>query len=180
MCYNIVGKSYPLFFSFRTERRTRPYPMIADRFYTFVLLIGGVHKCISQLKFDFAPSFGVKSVHIFWVYELYTHPEGLTAAELASRALISRSLVSREIECLLEKGYVQIHENAHGKRKNYNARITLTEKGRELAADIQTKAKTVQAKVSKGISEEELTAFYITLGKLYQNMQDAVKEDELS
>ena len=152
--------------------------MVSDRFYTFVLLIGGVHKCISQLKFDFAPSLGVKSVHIFWVYELYTHPEGLTAAELANRSIISRSLVSREIECLLEKGYVEIHENAKGKRKNYNARITLTEKGKELAADIQGKAKTVQAKVNRGISEEELTAFYSTLDKLYKNLQEAAREGE--
>ena len=151
-----------------------------DRFYTFVLLIEGIHKSINQLKFDFAPSLGVKSVHIFWVYELFAHPDGLTAAELASRALISRSLISREIECLLEKGYVQIHENARGKRKNYNARITLTEKGRELATDIQAKAKKIQTRVNAGISEEEMAAFYATMEKLYKNIQDVLKENEAS
>lgn len=151
-----------------------------QRFYIFTQLIDGVHKCIHKLKLDTAPYLGVKSVHIFWVYELYMHPEGLTAAELASRSMISRSLISREIESLQADGYIEIHETAHGKRKNYNSHITLTESGRALAQSITKEALTVQEGVRAGISDEELAAFYATLEKLYDNIKKVTLEREAS
>ncbi|MBQ7347133.1 MAG: winged helix-turn-helix transcriptional regulator [Clostridia bacterium] len=152
--------------------------MTVERFYLFTLLIDGIHKCIHKMKIDTAPYFGVKSVHIFWVYELHAHPEGLTAAELASRSMISRSLVSREIEMLLQDGYIQMPMSAHGKRKNYNSRITLTEKGEALACTISAEGIRVQNEVSEGISTAELAAFYVTLEKLYRNLKRVAKERE--
>ena len=152
--------------------------MLSVRFYRFALLIDGIHKCISRLKFDFAPYLGVKSVHIFWLYELCSHPEGLTAAELASRSAISRSLISREIEMLQKDGYIHMQETAHGKRKNYNSRITLTEKGKELADSITSEGMKVQNAADIGISEEELIAFYVTLEKIYKNLCTVTAERE--
>ena len=149
-----------------------------QRFYIFTQLIDGVHKCIHKLKIETAPYLGVKSVHIFWLYELYLHPEGLTAAELASRSMISRSLISREIEGLQEDGYIDIHENAHGKRKNYNSHITLTDAGKALAQSIMKEALSVQNAVRAGIDDQELEAFYSTLEKLYQNIKTVTKERE--
>ena len=70
------------------------------RFEKFTLLIDGIHKSISKLKIDTAPYLGVKSVHVFWVYELSLHPEGLTAAEIAAVRMVDRSLISREIAAL--------------------------------------------------------------------------------
>ena len=154
--------------------------MVAERFYKFTQLFDCVHKCISRIKFDFVPQFGVKSVHMFWIYELQAHPEGLTSAELASKSMISRSLVSREIECLLEKGYIVIQETSRGKRKSYNSRITLTEKGQHLAEQISREAMQIQNRVNAGISREELASFYVTLEKLYSNLQIYIKETELS
>ncbi len=152
--------------------------MTTQRFYLFTQLIDGVHKSIHKLKIDTAPYLGVKSVHIFWVYELYMHPEGLTSAELASRSMISRSLISREIESLQKDGYIQISENARGKRKNYNAQILLTDKGRELAQHIAREGMAVQTAVDQGISPEELANFYATLEKLHENLRTVAKERE--
>ena len=152
--------------------------MMKERFYLFVLRINSISKYINKLKFDFAPQLGVKNVHIFWLYELYIHPEGLTASELASRAMISRSLISREIENLLENGYIQMQKNSKGKRMNYNAHITLTEKGLELAQNISKKGMEVQSKVNRGISEEELIIFYNTLEKLQNNLKSISDEWE--
>ena len=135
-----------------------------------------MHKCIQKLRFDTAPYFGVKSVHIFWIYELMAHPEGLNAAELASRSMISRSLVSREIEELLKDGYIVMQETARGKRKNYNSRITLTEKGKELATMIMGEGVKVQNAASAGISDEELASFYSTLEKLSGNFVKISKD----
>ncbi len=152
--------------------------MIKERFYLFVLRINSISKYINKLKFDFAPQLGVKNVHIFWLYELYIHPEGLTASELAARAMISRSLISREIENLLESGYIQMQKNSKGKRINYNALITLTEKGRGLAQNISEKGMEVQSRVNQGISQEDLIIFYSTLERLQNNLRILSEEWE--
>ncbi len=135
------------------------------RFEKFTLLIDGIHKSINKLKFDIAPCLGVKSVHVFWVYQLSLHPEGLTSAEIASVSMVDRSLISREIAALKKGGYVESEDT--GKKRNYNARITLTEKGRELAEKITAEAMHIQLAVDEGITEGELASFYVTLEKLY-------------
>ena len=137
------------------------------RFEKLALLIDGIHKSIHKIKIEAAPALGVKAVHVFWVYELLIHPEGLTSAELASKSMIDRSLVSREIEALKKGGYIT-SEPGTGKR-NYNARISLTDKGVELAERIVGYAKYVQSRVDCGISKEELDSFYETLAKLSDN-----------
>ena len=137
------------------------------RFEKFTLLIDGIHKSISKIKFDTAPYLGVKSVHVFWIYELSLHPEGLTAAEIAAASMVDRSLVSREIAALKKGGYVECNDT--GKKRNYNARITLTDEGRALAEKITDEAIRVQSTVGVGITESELESFYSTLEKLYSN-----------
>ena len=144
--------------------------MESERFNQFVQLIDGIHKSVNKIKLAVAPTLGVKSVHIFWLYELRAHPEGLTAAELASRSMISRSLVSREIEKLQQDGYIHVQEIARGKRKNYNSRIILTDKGKALAYHITAEGMKLQNAADIGITHEELTAFYETLEKIYKNL----------
>ena len=144
------------------------------RFEKFTLLIDGVHKCINKIKFDTAPDLGVKSVHVFWVYSLYKHPEGLTAAEIAATSMVDRSLVSREIEMLKKNGYVQFEQT--GKKRNYNSRITLTKSGVELAEKIQAEALGVQEAVGRGISAEDLELFYTVLEKLYYNFSSMIDD----
>lgn len=144
------------------------------RFEKLALLIDGIHKSIHKMKIEAAPTLGVKAVHVFWVYELMIHPEGLTAAELAAKSMIDRSLVSREIEELKKGGYI-VAERGGGKR-NYNVRFTLTEKGGELAERIVGYVKYVQQTVDNGISEKELESFYATLTKLCDNFTALSRE----
>ena len=63
-----------------------------------------------------------------------------------------------------------------GKRKNYNALITLTEKGIQLAKQIVLEGMAVQNRVNEGITEEELASFYATLNKLCNNLKIVAKE----
>ena len=98
--------------------KERLFNMEAERFRRFVLLVDGAHKAVQKIKYNKACDFGVKGVHMLWVYELLCTPEGMTASELAAKSLIDRSLISREIEVLREKGYIT-SEEPKGKR-NYN------------------------------------------------------------
>lgn len=144
------------------------------RFSKLALLIDGIHKSIHKMKLEAAPHLGVKAVHVFWIYELMNHDVGLTATELAANTMIDRSLVSREIEVLKKNGYVTASETS-GKR-NYNARIHLTEKGLLLAEQITDRVKRIQDEVDKGISKEELASFYSTLEKLSGNFVKISKD----
>lgn len=135
--------------------------MESVRFEKFTLLIDGIHKCIHKIKVSKVPELGIKSVHVFWLYQLKSHPEGLTAAQIAAASMIDRSLVSREIEGLKKDGYVAM--GATGRR------YVLTESGTELAQRITEVVIQTQREADSGISEEELASFYSTLEKLYKN-----------
>jgi len=145
--------------------------MVVERFNRFAQLIDGIHKNIQSIKTAIAPSLGVKSVHVFWIYELLSCPGGLTAAELAARSRINRSLVSREIAELAQKGYIEVKRGGGEKRGNYNSRIVLTDKGIALAKAIRARAMRIQTEAGAGISEEELYIFYSTLEKLNNNLR---------
>ena len=151
--------------------------MEGERFRRFILLVDGIHKSVQKIKNNRAIDFGVKGVHTLWVYELLCHPEGMTASELASNSMIDRSLISREIEALKKKGYVTAEEVA-GKR-NYNSKIRLTEKGKEVATRIGDIAIEIQNLADMGISDEELADFYATLEKLSDNLASIAEKKKI-
>ncbi len=134
--------------------------MEAVRFEKFTLLIDGIHKSISKLKNKRVPTLGIKSVHVLWLYQLMHHPEGLTAAQIAAAGMVDRSLVSREIESLMSRGYIT---------RMKSRRYTLTESGAALALTIRDMVKGVQNDADEGISEEELFLFYSVLERLHAN-----------
>ncbi len=158
-----------------TLNKGREMEVESIRFEKFTLLIDGIHKCIHKIKFDTAPSLGIKSVHVFWLYKLMQHPEGLTSAELAELSMIDRSLVSREIASLKKGGYVEKKDSEVSKR-GYNARLVLTDNGKILASRICDIVKDVQSKVDTGISEEEIQSFYLTLEKLHGNFTKLITD----
>lgn len=141
--------------------------MNKPRYEKFILLIEGIQKSIRKLKLDKAPSLGVKSVHIFWLSHLLQHPEGLTAAELATESMIDRSLVSREIEALERGGYITVLGDGR--------RYVLTDEGEKLSLEIKVIIEDVQKKVGEGIDEGELLSFYSTLEKLHGNFEKMTK-----
>lgn len=144
--------------------------MEQERVMRFAHLIDGVHKRIQKIRTDYAATFGVKGVHVFWVYELLSHPEGMSATELAASSKIDRSLISREISALEARGFITA-EKQSGKR-TYNSKIVLTESGIETAKKIKDIAMNFQDGASKDVSKEELETFYDVLEKLHNNLEN--------
>ena len=156
--------------------------MNPTRFIHFTQMVDTTQKCIKRLELTFAPQFGVKGVHIFWLYELQQHPEGLTATELAHRRMVDRSLISREMDDLKRKGLVEAKTEGG---KNYNARLVLTTKGRAIARKIENAALSIQNQASADVTEDELMTFYATFEKirgrligLAQNANDGKDNDD--
>lgn len=149
--------------------------MEQERFFNFTRLIDGIHKDVLKIRLDFAPAFGVKSVHVFWIYELLSHPDGLSATELAASSKIDRSLISREITALKKQGLIQT-ATVEGKR-NYNAKITLTDAGKAAAKRISELGVYFQNRVSEGIDEKKLIIFYNALETMYRNLERITAEN---
>ena len=141
--------------------------MEAERYEQFNSLISGIYRDIQKLKTKWTAPLGLKSVHIFWVYLLKNHPEGLTASELSRHSQSNRSLVSREIQELIDLGYVQAGSPSQNRR--YGQKLTLTVSGLEIADKISAASLEIQNKVNAGITEADLVVLYRTLTTLMEN-----------
>lgn len=151
--------------------------MQQERFEVFATLIGGIHGNIQKIKSRYSESLGLKAVHVFWLYLLKTHPEGLSASELAAAGGTNRSLVSREIDTMLEQGLIDILEK--GENRRYGWKLVLTEKGSQLAGRISRIAKGVQDEVNRDIPQEDLLVFYKTLRLLSLRFEEVLNSNSL-
>lgn len=141
--------------------------MQEERFELFTLLISEFEKDIQKIKAARTSALGIKNVHALWMYLLLKSPAGLSSAQIAEKSKINRSLVSREIDALADKGYIRTAETSEKRR--YNWKFVLTESGVLLAGQISDIALEVQTHADKGITQSELESFYAILIKLKQN-----------
>ena len=148
--------------------------METERFEQFNALISGIYRDIQKIKAKWTEPLGMKSVHIFWVYLLKNHPEGLNATELSQHSQSNRSLISREIQELIELGYVYVDTNA---RKNrYGQKYHLTPSGQQAAERISDATLEIQNIVNAGIPEDDLITLYRTLEILMRNFHTLADE----
>ena len=151
--------------------------MEGERFEEFSTLISGIQGHIQKLKVRYTAQFGLKPVHVLWLYLLRVYPEGMYASELATACGFDRSLVSQNLNQLLDGGVVTTL--ASGARRRYGWKLVLTEKGMELAEIISTVAADVQNTVSRDIPASDLEVFYRTLRTLSGKFEDLVKTNNI-
>ena len=148
--------------------------MEEERFEQFSSLISGIYRDIQKLKTKWTEPLGMKSVHIFWVYLLKNHPEGLTASELSRYSQSNRSLISREIQELIDLGYVCVDK--HVSLRRYGQKLHLTETGLQIAHRISQASLEIQNKVNADIPDEDLQVLYRTLGTLMENFHKLTEQ----
>ena len=132
-----------------------------ERFEDFSALISCIHGNIQKLKARYTTQLDIKAVHVFWLYLLRTHPEGLSASELAAAGQSNRSLVSREINDLFDKELIFTRDS--GDKRRYGGKLMLTSEGKRLADAIAAVVTDIQETLSRDIPEEDLITFYRTL-----------------
>lgn len=153
-----------------------------ERFEEFSSLISCIHGNIQKLKARYTTQLGLKAVHVFWIYLLRIHPEGMSASELAAAGQSNRSLVSREIDTLFDKGIIFTQDNTDKQycdKRRYGWKLMLTDKGRELADIISAVAADIQNTVSREIPEADLVTFYRTLRSLAESLRVLEKNNHI-
>ena len=143
-----------------------------ERFETFTLLIASISRSIRRLKTEETAEYELKSPHVSCLYHLYKEGS-LTAVEICELCDEDKAAVSRSIVYLEQNGFLTRGEKQTGTcrvGKHYRAALTLTDKGREVAAHLALRIDEVLEAVSSGVSEEERVILYRALGCIDRNL----------
>lgn len=145
-----------------------------ERFETFTVLINRISRNIRRIKNQEMAAYGLRSAHISCLYYLYTDP-GLTATELCERCEEDKATVSRALDYLEERGFL---EGRARDTKRYKAPLQLTAQGQEAGQQIAQKIDGVLDAVSVGLTEEERIAFYRSLSVISQSLDGICQNGE--
>lgn len=148
--------------------------MRSNRFEIFSTSVGQLVKAVTALKSRKMAKYGLKGTGALCLCQILESDSGLTATELCRRGEIDKAQVSRCMNELTEKGLVYLEEQDGRK---YKQKYRLTPYGEMVAHDVQRTAELLQNAVRKGISEEELEAFYRTLYKLCDNFDEVLSKE---
>ena len=143
-----------------------------DRFQAFVSGITICYKYIQKIKTMEMTEFGLKGTHVMCIFYISHSNEELTAAQLCQLCAEDKAAISRTLVTLQEKGYVEAGE------KKYRAHLKLTDKGRELAVQIDNLIEQWVGHGGDGLSEEERNSFYHALDLISSNLREKLHKEK--
>lgn len=149
--------------------------MEESRFEDFVGLISLIGKEIQRIKTVEAAKLGLKGADIMCLYYLGQHEEGLTGAELAREADVTRAAVSRTLSRLEADGLVCVDEQGStGSR--YRAPVRLTEKGRRVNATANEVIRRVVSEVGEELGDIQRVQMYRSLNTILERLKGISRE----
>ena len=144
--------------------------MPETRFEDFVGIIGALNKEIQRIKDEEARRLGFRGSDVMCLYYLVKHPEGLTAAELARLADVSRAAMSRTLAHLEGDGLVEVGV-ADGDGTRYRAPVRLTEKGREATRPVEDIIHRVLDEAGGGLTSRQRIQMYDSLNHILDRLR---------
>lgn len=144
--------------------------MNESRYITFSISIEQIAKNLQKLKNDKMASFGLRSVHVTCLVRLGQSKKGMTGADLAETCGVDKSLISRVLFELEEKGYIFYEESD----KKYRRKIFLTESGSIVLSEVQRLLETAVDEVRGDVTDAELECFYRVLNYFDRNICDLI------
>lgn len=143
------------------------------RFETFTLALSEITSSWNKIAADELKAFGLKGGYIVYLIALYKSTEGLTSANLSEMCNRDKAEVSRAVALMEEKEIVERHNvTVNG----YRAKVTLTEKGREITKALRERIKLAVEKGGEGLTEEAREGFYTSLDRISENLKKISKE----
>ena len=125
-------------------------------------------KTLQKYKNEKLAAFGLRSMHLMFMFQLNQAAEGLTGSELAATCSVDKAFISRVTGELSNLGYIEYRDKMGTRYKN---KLILTEKGREVMAEVSGIIDETIAAVSSQITSEEFDVFYKVLGTVNQNLE---------
>ncbi len=145
-----------------------------DRLDQFMTLVVSASRSVTKLKSRYMNEYGLGSTHTMCIRSLYTSGDGLTRTKLADVCELDKAQVSRIVNELSEKGYVTEGPGA----TNYKRKVRLSEKGMQIAEDINSIVLRINQFVSGDLTQDEIFAFYDVFGKICDKLKQAEENSE--
>ncbi len=140
---------------------------VNDRFMRFSIAMETISKNVQRYKNEQLSPFGLKSMHLMFLYCLGQAENGLTATELSKSCGVDKAFISRMATDLRTMGYIGCAEQEGG---HYKKRLELTEHGWAIIREINERVESAVEKVTAGVSRENLEIFYTVLEKMNGNI----------
>lgn len=153
------------------------YPKNYDGFIRFSIATDTVMKKIQKYKNDQLSVFGLRSMHLMFLYCLSKAKDGMTPGELAQSCSVDKAFISRISSELRTLGYVDYDPLLNDESMRYKKRLTLTPKGKEIMVAVNEKVKESVDVISAGISPDDLEIFYKVLAAFDRNLFSLTGEE---
>lgn len=154
----------------------RKKDIMENRFEKFTTSILKISRGILKIKSFEMEKYGLKPVHAICIYYLNVNENGMSQAQLIKMCEEDKGLISRALTTLEEKEMVRSSQQRNIKK--YNSILTLTNKGKEIAKEINKIIAMIFEEVGKELTTDEKEVFYQCLNKISTNMDIYLKQYE--
>lgn len=137
------------------------------RFELFTTTITQIYKNLQKVKMQEMADLELRGIHVMCLFQLNRHQEGLTVTQLSNLCGEDKAATSRTVSDLVQKGLITTD-----KEKKYRAPIILTEKGQNVANQIDKQAAQAVETVGQGLTTEERETFYKALTIISENLKN--------
>lgn len=146
-----------------------------QRFEDFVSAVSAVYKSLNKIKNYETEKYGLRGSHVMCIFYLARHKEGLSLTEICEKTGDDKAAVSRNLSFLQDNGYIVLEEDEN---KKYKRPYHLTDKGREVASQLDEIIVGAVDRIGMGLTIEEREGFYRSFGKIAKNLDMFCKELE--
>ena len=139
-----------------------------ERFEKFSFSIFRVYRYLHKIMGNEMTKYGLKGAYAFYLLVMYRAEEGVTATQLCDICDRNKADVSRAVSEMESKGFIYRDEVNNNR---YRAKLKLTEKGIEVAKQLEETAGIAVSKAGSGLNGPRLAFFYDALERIAGNLQ---------
>ncbi len=142
---------------------------IDQRYRQFTTAVMGIAYSLQRIRGAALKDFQLSGQPINCIFYLDRFPEGLTPGEITRLAMEDKASISRSLNLLRERGFV---DGSGQDGRKYKIRYVLTEKGKEAAAVLHRKIREAVEAGGRTLSAEERNIFYSALEEVNENLRN--------
>lgn len=139
------------------------------RFEQFCTAISVIHHAIQKIERVEMAKYDLKGPHAQCLLAISQYPDGITAAKLCDVCEKDKAAISRAV-AELEEAQMLIRQDPDG--KHYRSQLYLTQRGREVAGNVNQLVHTAVSQASEGYDAESRDIFVHVLNLIAGNLQN--------
>ena len=144
-----------------------------NRFEQFASSIACIYRHVQKLERDEMAKYGLKGPHAMCLVILNRYEEGVTSTDLCKICDKDKAAISRTISQLVNMDLVK--RNCIN-NINYRTKLTLTEKGKEIADKVNGIATAAVEQAGAGLNDDDRKVFYQAMDLIATNLQNLTKD----